>query len=147
MAKNNDARILALKKLIEEKREKLCDSGDISSVVTFKPETNCLFVWNNEKKNIRVLREDELPLFISLFHSLLVSAEAQDLPLASVKMDGNPVQGLLKDCKTRYTMLIKAEELRDLQRAEAKLDKLLSEDKKTELELDDLEGFLKGDKE
>ncbi|QEG04295.1 hypothetical protein [Bacillus phage BC-T25] len=146
MTKKNDARILELKKLIEEKREKLGDPGDFSSVTKFAPETNCMFIWNNEKKNIRVLREDELPLFISLFHSLIVSAEAQDLPLASVKMNGNPVQGLLKDCKTRYTMLIKSEELRDLQRAEHKLNQLLSEDKKTELELDDLEGLLKGDK-
>ncbi|ALA13063.1 hypothetical protein TSARBOMBA_224 [Bacillus phage TsarBomba] len=142
MAKNNDARILALKKLIEEKREKLGDWNEI-----LKTETNCVFIWNNEKKNIRVLREDELPFFISLFHSLIVSAETQDLPLASVKMSGNSVQGMLNDCKARFTQLTKAEELRDLQRAEAKLDKLLSEDKKTELELDDLEGMLKGDKE
>jgi len=147
MAKKNDARILELKKLIEEKRAKLGDPGDFSSVTKFSPETNCLFVWNNEKQNIRVLREDKLPFFIALFHSLLVSAEAQDLPLASVKLNGNPVQGLLNDCKVRYDALIRADELRDLQRAEHKLNELLSEDKKTELEVDALEALLRGDKE
>jgi len=144
MTKKNDARILELKKIVDAKRERL---GNYDSIAKFNPETNCVFIWKNEKKNIRVLREDELPFFISLFHSLVVSAEAQDLPLADVKMDGNPVQGLLKDCKTRYYSLIKAEQLRDLQRAEHQLNELLSEDKQTELKVDALEALLKGDKE
>ncbi|UGO47802.1 hypothetical protein MCCARTNEY_228 [Bacillus phage vB_BanH_McCartney] len=144
MAKKNDARILELKAIIESKRKRL---GDYDAALKFTPETNCLFIWNNEKKNIRVLREDELPFFISLFNSILVSAEAQDLPLADIKMNGNSVQGLFSDCKARYYGLVKAEQLRDLQRAEHKLNELLSEDKKTELEVDALEALLRGDKE
>lgn len=49
----------------------------------------------------------------------------------------------IKDIKSKLSVLALKREENDLKKMESKLDKLLSEDKKTELEIDEIAALLK----
>lgn len=135
MTNTNDERILELKKQIEAKKEKL---GKVSR---FTPVTNCNIEVDGMRHNIQVLDKDQL---ISLMVKLNAYAlSAKDLGvLYDYMISGYNVQEWISDIKSRIDILSKKHEEKALKIMEDKLVLLLSERKKVELEIDEIESML-----
>jgi hypothetical protein len=133
---NNDQRILELKKQIEIKKEKLNKS------LKFSPITNCSIEIDGARYNIQVLAKNELITLMIKLNSYLMSAK--DLGVADeFLITGYKVEDWIKDIKSRIEIISRKDEERALKAMEDKLHKLLSDDKKVELELNEIESILK----
>lgn len=75
-------------------------------------------------------------------NTLAISAKDLDM-LNEFKISGFNLQDWIEDIKSRIDILSRKEEERSLKVMEDKLHKLLSENKKVELELDEIESILK----
>lgn len=132
---NNDERIIALKKQIDEKKKQLTEKK-----VRFVPETNCVLELDGERYNLNVCTDDALTLLLVKLNLYVMSAN--DLEIKLPMFSGYPVEIWINDINHKLaTSALKREE-NELKKMEAKLDKLLSEDKKTELELDEIAALL-----
>ena len=135
MSNSNDQRILTLKKQIEAKKKKL---GETSK---FSPVTHCLLILDDKTLNIQVLNRDELIALLVKLNSYLLSAK--DLGVLSMYViNGYPLEDWIKDVQSRFNMLSQKEEEKSLKAMESKLTKLLSDGKKVELELDEIEALI-----
>ena len=67
---------------------------------------------------------------------------ADDLGISDLELSGYSIDDWISDIKNKMEVLNVKNEIANLKRMEAKLDKLLSEDKKTELEIDDIAALL-----
>ena len=67
---------------------------------------------------------------------------ADDLGISDLELSGYSIDDWISDIKNKMEVLNVKNEIANLKKMEAKLDKLLSEDKKTELELDDIAALL-----
>lgn len=134
MSKNDD-RILELKKKIEEKRQALAEKK-----VRFVPETNCILNMDNLTFNLNVCSDDTLLLLLIRLNAYRMSAK--DLDLEGFEISGYDVSLWMKDIQSKLDVSNLKKEESDLKKMEAKLDKLLSDDKKTELEIDDIAALL-----
>lgn len=134
MSKNDD-RILELKKKIEEKKQALAEKK-----VRFVPETNCILNMNNLTFNLNVCSDDTLLLLLIRLNAYRMSAK--DLDLEGFEISGYDVSLWMKDIQSKLDVSNLKKEESDLKKMEAKLDKLLSDDKKTELEIDDIAALL-----
>lgn len=132
----NDDRILALKKQIETKKNDLA-----SRKMRFVPETNCMLDLEGHIFNLNVCTDDVLLLLMIRLNTYLMSAK--DLDIDSPVISGYLISEWISDIKNKLEISDLKREKDELKKMEAKLDKLLSEDKKTELELDEIEGLLK----
>lgn len=131
---SNDKRILELKEQIRLKRDKL------SSIGRFTPVTNCILDLDGNKLNIQVLKKDQLILLACKLQSYKNSAIELDLELV---ISGFSVDDWIKDIKSRIDILsVKDEELK-LKQMEDKLTTLLSNEKRVELEINEIEQLLK----
>lgn len=136
MNKINDQRILLLKQQIETKKEKLSKSS------RFTPVTNCSLELNGERINIQTLGK-ERALYV-LVQLNIYRLSLVDLGLLDeYKMSGYLVSEWIEDIKSRVDILSRKQEEQQLKAMEAKLTKLLSEEKKVELEIDEIESLLK----
>jgi hypothetical protein len=137
MANNNDEKILLLKKQIEEKKIK------IGKIQKFVPTTNCIFNLDGINYNLNVLnaREQIIPLLVKL-NAYFKSAVDLELSEQYV-ISGYKVVDWISDLRQRLEYIGVKEEMLKLKTMETKLDQLLSDDKKVELELNDIEGMLK----
>ena len=144
---NNDERILKLKKSIEEKR------AEIEKIGKYVPVTTCIIQPKfGEKINLHVLDENELVLLLSWLKAMGIgfsdyveydNLEGIDLDIKEPKISGFTIADWKEDIKNLLRQKkIKAKKLQ-LNAMEKKLTDLLSEDKRTELELDDIEALLK----
>lgn len=132
----NDKRILELKSQIEKKKETL----DLS--LKFLPITNCSIELDETRYNIQTLGKDTLVSIMIRLNSYLLSAK--DLGLeCEFNISGYSLEDWITDIKSRLVIINNKEEERKLKIMEDKLSKLLSEDKKVELEIDEIEGLLK----
>ena len=140
MSKNDD-RILELKKQIETKKKAIAEKN-----TRFIPETNCILNLDGVTSNLNVCSDDALLLLLIRLNSYLMSAK--DLNMADFEISGYSVTAWIKDIKSKLEVsgLMKKEES-DLKKMESKLDKLLSDDKKTELEIDEIAALLKSKRE
>ncbi|MGV4321182.1 hypothetical protein [Bacillus mojavensis] len=138
MTNTNDQRILKLKKQIEVKKEKL---GKTSR---FTPVTNCSLEVDGVRFNINVLDKEKLIMLAVKLNSYLLSAKDLGYEDQFI-ISGYKVEDWLTDIKSRLDILSKKDEERSLKVMEDKLAKLLSEDKKVELEIDEIESLLKGE--
>lgn len=131
MAAKNDERILELKKQIEEKKSELGEQP------RFSPITTCLFNRNGSRINIHTLTSiKDINALLVFFNTYVMSAKDLDIDCAEVELDGFSVLDWMEDLKSKRAVVeysVKKEQLTTL---EKKLDKLLSDDKKTELEID-----------
>lgn len=139
---NNDERILKLKKSIEEKR------AEIEKIGKYVPVTTCIIQPKfGEKINLHVLDENELVLLLSWLQAMCNGLSdcidyggliCEDPRISGFTLNewGADVKGLIGQKQ------IKAKKLQ-LNAMEKKLTALLSEDKRTELELDDIEALLR----
>ena len=135
MSKNDD-RILELKKQIEEKKATLAEKN-----VKFSPETNCVLIMDDTTYNLNVLNDDALTfLKIKLYTYKMAML---DMKITDFKLSGYSLDEWISDINKKLETHEVKQKQNELKAMEAKLDKLLSEDKKTELELDDIAAMLK----
>lgn len=134
MSKNDD-RILELKKQVENKKKEIAKKN-----VKFVPETNLVIEINGQKMNINVLSEKDLNSFLVILNMYRMSSA--DLEMNDFEISGYKVDQWINDVKAKINMKTLKNEEAELKRLEEKLDKLLSEDKKTELELDSIAALL-----
>lgn len=135
MSKNDD-RILELKKQVEDKKKEIA-----SKKTRFVPVTNCILEMDGSALNLNVLSESALFFLMVRLNSYRMSAA--DLGLDKFEISGYDLNDWITDVKARLEVIATKIEENNLKAMEAKLDKLLSEDKKTELELDSIAELLK----
>lgn len=130
MATNkNDKRVLELKVKIAEKRATL-----EANKTRFAPITTCSLELEGTRHNLNVLGASELMLLACKVQSLKTSADT--LGFDAVIISGFPLDDWLVDIQSRLQVLEDKVEKAKLDAMEKQLEKLLSSDKKTELELD-----------
>jgi hypothetical protein len=131
----NDDKILELKKQIAEKKKSL------NKVARFAPITNCSIELRGERSNINVLSKDNLIMLMIELNEYILSAK--DLGLTdSIIISGYTVEDWITDIKAKLEVMSYKEEENKLKLMESKLDKLLSNEKKTELEIDEIANLL-----
>ena len=132
MATKNDERVLQLKKQIETKRSEL-------STEKFVPMTNLVLDMEDKKYNLNVLQENELRFLMIKLNAYAMSAD--DLQEELV-ISGYDVNAWLADICGKLGVITNNKKRNELKVLEAKLDKMLSDEKKTELELDEIAALL-----
>ena len=135
MSKNDD-RILELRKQIEKKKDDIA-----SRKVKFSPETNCVLDFDGERYNLNVVSDDTLTLLIIRLNMYNMSAD--NLKMQYPIISGYSTDLWIQDIKSKLAVSGMKKEENDLKKMEAKLTKLLSDDKKTELEIDEIAELLK----
>lgn len=126
----NDTRILELKKQIEEKR------AEIESMPRFTSNTTCIIQFGATKINLHTLSVNDLRIVMAVFKCIRHHGDS------GITICGFPLNQWLDDV---YGLIEKknVESLRQqLKASEKKLEELLSEDKRTELELDAIASLL-----
>jgi len=136
MANNNDHKILELKKQIEDKKKQ------VGKLQKFTPVTNCSIEIDGLRHNINVLSKEQILLLMVKLNSYAISANELGV-LEDYNISGYNVIDWIADLKSKLSILGKKEEEAKLKAMESKLDQLLSDDKKVELELDEIANFLK----
>lgn len=134
MSKNDD-RVLQLKKIIDEKKENLK-----SCKKTFLPITNCILDLDGQKYNLNVLQFDELQLLLVKLNIYLTSAVSLNI---SLMISGYSINDWIEDINNKLDVLEFRRKENELKILENKLNKMLSDEKKTELELDEIAALLK----
>jgi hypothetical protein len=138
MATKNDELILKLKADIESQKISL------GSLKRFSPITNCVFEQEGKKTNLHILKKDELIAFLIYLNSLRLSAN--DLGYQDYKVSGFQLSEWIADLKQKLEDIKFKEEETKLKTLEAQLHNLLSQDKKVELEIEDIMKQLNKDK-
>jgi hypothetical protein len=131
--KENDSKILELKRKIELKKKSL-------EKVTFLPQTNCSLELDNQRYNIQVLSKEQLNLLLIRVNMYKMSAEDLDIDCV---LSGYGIDLWLTDISTRLNLLSRKEEEKKLKDLEDTLHQLLSGDKKTEMKIQEVESLLK----
>lgn len=127
----NDERILELKKQIEEKKKEL------GKQPRFSPITTCLFTCNGNKVNMHTLTSvKEINAMLVYFNAYVMSANDLGIDCNDIVFDGFSVSDWMEDLKMKKEVVEYTAKKAQLTSLEKKLDKLLSDDKKTELEID-----------
>ena len=133
MSKNDD-RILELKEKIEEKKQELSGKN-----TRFVPVTNCIIELDGMTNNLHTCDSDKLALLLVKLN--LYKKEAENLDIDFV-ISGYSIDDWITDLKNKFDIIKTKAEIYNLKTMESKLDELLSEDKKTELEIDDIAALL-----
>ena len=136
MTNLNDSKILQLKKQIEEKKQKL------KTITKFTPVTNCSLSHNNKIHNINVCNKEEIVDLLIDLNSKLLSAKELKLD-EDYKINGYSLIDWITDLKTKLNILSQKDEEKKLKMMEDKLTQMLSNEKKTELELLEMEELLR----
>lgn len=126
---------MELKKQIEAKKEKLSKSEK------FVPITNCSLEVNGKRTNIQVLQREQLINLLVKLNTYAISAKDLGL-LEDYTISNYNINEWITDLKARLDYVSRKEEEAKLKVMEAKLHKLLSEEKKVELELEEIEALL-----
>lgn len=132
----NDNKVLQLKEQIRIKKEK------IVSLRKFAPITNMILDIDGKKHNINTMNLEKSMEMAILLNAKFISAKELGLE-DTYTVNGYKLYDWICDLKSRIDYLNVRQEENNLEQMEAKLDRLLSEEKKTELELDEIENLLK----
>lgn len=133
MATKNDERVLQLKEIIEKKKLELKD------VKKFIPLTNCVLDLDGQKYNLNVLQLSDLQILLVRLNMYLISAK--DLGI-NLEISGYNIAEWITDIKCKIEIFEYKKKETELKALEVKLDKMLSDEKKTELELDEIAALL-----
>ena len=134
MATKNDERVLQLKEIIDNKK------AELKLVNRFSPLTNCVLDLDDQKYNLNVLQLNDLKLLLIKLNMYLMSAKY--LEISNLEISGYYVSEWIVDIKSKIEIITYKEKEKELKVLEAKLDKMLSDEKKTELELDEIAALL-----
>lgn len=134
MAQKNDERIMQLKKQIEIKREELANQTS-----RFTPVTNCLLLIDKVTYNLHVESSELLLIKVNM---MAMSAKDLGLDISNVIISGYSLADWIDDIKNYLKVQKYKEEKKKLERLEKQLDALLSDDKRTELEIDSIAALL-----
>jgi hypothetical protein len=138
MSTINDEKILALKKQIEEKKKLL------GKTLRFNPTTNCSLELDGTRYNINTFNKDkciDLMVKLNIYQMSYNNLFPDDKE--GYEISGYPVSAWITDLKAKYEILNKQDEERKLKLMEEKLEELLSEDKKVEMQLSEIADLLK----
>lgn len=138
MATKNDDRILTLKKEISNRREELKNKN-----TRFTPVTNCILTLHDKTYNINTLTKDELMCLSMSLRLMIRSADDlfYDLTLCPI-LNGYTIPEWFEDVKSKIKYIEYQETKKRLDALEKELNALLSNDKQTELKIDELEKIL-----
>lgn len=129
----NDERVLQLKEIIDKKKLEL------KGAKKFTPLTNCVLDLEGQKYNINVLQLNDLQLLLVRLNMYLISAK--DLKI-NLEISGYDIAEWIVDIKCKIEIFEYKKKEAELKTLEVKLDKMLSDEKKTELELDEIAALL-----
>lgn len=135
MKMNNDNRIIELKRQIEIKRDEL-----LAVKQRFVPETNCVLELEGTTYNLNVCTADTLKFLLIRLNAYLMSAQALQIKIPEIS--GYDIAAWMSDIDNKIHGLNIKEEENKLKQMESKLNKLLSDDKKTELKIDEIASLL-----
>lgn len=134
MTQKNDDRIMQLKKQISVKREELSKRTS-----RFVPITNCLLVLDKVTYNLHVESSEMLLIKLNM---ISMSAKDLEIDTDNLMISGYSLNDWITDVKSNLEVQKYKKEKNDLNALEKKLDALLSEDKQTELKIDELAALL-----
>lgn len=135
MAQKNDDRIMQLKEQIEKKREELA----ASNTSRFVPITNCLLVIDKTTYNLHV---DSSELLLIKLNSMRLSAKDLGIDTSKLMISGYSLDNWITDVKNNLSIQNYKAEKKKLDSLEKQLTALLSDDKQTELQIDQLAALL-----
>ena len=133
---NNDSKIMTLKTQIINKRKQF------DGVKKFSPITNCSIEVDGIRSNIQVLSKEQLISLLVKLNSYKNSANDLGL-LEEYNISDYKIGEWIADIKSKLNIVSRKDERLKLKSMEDKLDELLSSDKKTELEINEIEALLK----
>lgn len=134
MARKNDDNIMKLKEQIQKKKEEL---SSLSNRVY--PKTNCMLVLDRTTFNLHV---DSSEWLLVRLNAYAMSAKDLGLDLDSVQISGFTLNQWIQDVRSFLQVQKYKEEKKKLGDLEKKLDALLSDDKRTELEINKIAAML-----
>lgn len=134
MMQTNDERIIKLKNQIEEKKAELSNED-----VKFVPKTNCLLVLDDTTYNLHVHTSYQLLIKVNM---MVMSAKDLGLDPDKFMISGYSISDWLDDIKNYIKADKYKEEKSKLDKLEKQLDNLLSDAKRTELEIDSIEAMI-----
>lgn len=134
MAQKNDERIMQLKETIAKKREELAKKP-----TQFNPTTNCLLVLDKITYNLHV--EDNTMLLLRL-NLLVMSAKDLGINTSDIVISGYSLNDWMKDIKANIEVQNYKKKKNELDKLEKELTKLLSDDKQTELRIDEIAALI-----
>lgn len=131
MAIKNDERILSLREQIEAKKKAL------GKQPRFSPITTCIIDYNGERINLHTMNTvRDIDQFLVCLNMWVMSAENLGVNPADIMMSGFSIVDWMDDLRSKREVVVYQEEAKKLNALNKQLEKLLSEDKKTELEID-----------
>lgn len=138
MTQKNDERILKLKKQIADKKENL------GKEKRFVPITTCILELFGNKINLHTVSTVE-EINKVLIELNMYSMSGGDLRIDEdeITISGFKLYEWIRDVEMKRDSLIYKNEYAKLKKLEEQLNKLLSDDKKTELEIDSIAALLK----
>ena len=136
---NNDERIILLKERIKDKKEQLK-----ASYVRFTPVTNCDLELDGVRYNLHL--HSTPYLMMKLYNLQKAAAELEKeypfIPFCDVQISGYKIQDWIQDIADCLAVQNYREEKKKLDKLEKELTNLLSDDKQTELKIDELEAMI-----
>lgn len=137
MSTKNDEMILQLKKKVEEQKAELAKLPR-----TLQSETSTVFRTDAENLNLRVMSVEQLKLLKVKLHAYVMSAIDLEIGIDEVIVSGFSIDKWMHDIDMQISVLTRVEKEKKLKETEATLNRLLSDDKRTELELQELAKML-----
>ena len=138
MTINNDERILALREQIETKRKEL------GKQPRFTPITTCLLEVNGTRINLHtIFSVKEINALLVYVNMYVISAKDLNIDPTEIILSGFGIQDWIEDLRSKANAIVWLEKNAQLLALQRQLDKLLSNDKKTELEINEIANLLK----
>lgn len=133
MSTKNDEMILQLKKKVEEQKAELAKLPR-----TLQSETSTVFRQDAENLNLRVMSIEQLKLLKVKLHTYIMAAADLEIGIDEVVISGFSIDKWMHDIDMQISVLTRTEKEKKLKETEATLNRMLSDDKRTELELQEL---------
>lgn len=137
MSTKNDEMILQLKKKVGEQKAELAKLPR-----TLQSETSTVFRQDAENLNLRVMSVEQLKLLKVKLHTYVMAATDLEIGIDEFTISGFSIDKWMHDIDMQISVLTRAEKEKKLKETEAALNRMLSDDKRTELELQELAKML-----
>ncbi len=134
---SNDKRIIEMREKIRVKKDEL------ESITKVEYKTHLSLNLVGERYNLNVVSEDILLGILLNLNMINNAIKSDELLQTEYKLEGYSVEDWIHDVKAKYELKKVRAKKSELIALENKLVNMLSEDKKTELELDSIEEMIK----